>query len=799
LERNRNEDSMNKERIKEYFGKGYVEFYQRYLPDLTADGMALCPFHDDRNPSFSLYNIIEGKWKCHGACCGKGGDIFAFYALQHGLNVKSDFPKVVDGIAEDFGIGGNGRGHRVFPAKRVKQPVSKEHKDHGKWPEHFNDILISKNIIILPDHDLGGVQHAENIARMLYGKAKSIKIIELPNPQRKLKYDVSDFIAITGSPRKAAHQLLEMVKTAPVYDGGEVDWSGLLEGLTEPKTEPARDASGNLLNTPEAVTAEYVYHDADGKEVLMIKKKEWHEQGIRRKTFRPWKPGKRVKWVECERGERKDLPRYLYRLPEVVAADTVWIVEGEKDADALRALSVGTIKFVTTTNDGGAAAGKVEPPTAIDVGEPEAVFTTQEAEIIKQEPLQFPMEVMKGAAGRFTEVMFRILESPPQFFYFSYLTALGTLLSPHLATNSVLTEQARLYTVLMGQSGTTRKSTAISQTVKLFVETLGTNRKPKDPNIPGFNVVRGVGSAEGLQKKLKPAYFDFETEEEDDAVADDLEEQACGCLLALDEFKGFISKCTIQGSVLLETVNTLFQENVSENSTKKQDFLVENAYLGVLAACTTETYEHIFTTAFLNIGFPNRLWIVPGIGVRKHAWPPPLPDETKQELKRDLLEVLKHVGVNFGRTTKGAYTITKEANARYEQWYHHELESSIHATRLETNSKRLMLLLTANNLKDQVDLDTVEDAIVMCNWQLKARRMYDPIDSESKMAEMEERIRRKLIPGPLKWGKLAAAVHYKRAGTWLFTKALEGLIKFEEVEEIANKIYRLKKPPMDRV
>ncbi|ODA36727.1 phage/plasmid primase, P4 family [Planctopirus hydrillae] len=44
-------------------------------------------------------------------------------------------------------------------------------------------------------------------------------------------------------------------------------------------------------------------------------------------------------------------PRSLYRLPEVVNAETVWIVEGEKAADALRSL-----KLVATTSAGGAKA-----------------------------------------------------------------------------------------------------------------------------------------------------------------------------------------------------------------------------------------------------------------------------------------------------------------------------------------------------------------------------------------------------------------------------------------------------------
>ena len=49
--------------------------------------------------------------------------------------------------------------------------------------------------------------------------------------------------------------------------------------------------------------------------------------------------------------------RVLYRLPEVLAAEEVMLVEGEKDADRLRALG-----FVATTNPQG--AGKWRPEYA---------------------------------------------------------------------------------------------------------------------------------------------------------------------------------------------------------------------------------------------------------------------------------------------------------------------------------------------------------------------------------------------------------------------------------------------------
>lgn len=109
-----------------------------------------------------------------------------------------------------------------------------------------------------------------------------------------------------------------------------------LADLFDPKEEP--------LGKPTKV-AEYRYTDADGN--LLFLKERYVP-----KTFR-------VKRASGEYG-LGDTPRVLYRLPEVLAAvtdgRTIWIVEGEKDADRLAALGE-----VATCNFDGAAGSNQRP------------------------------------------------------------------------------------------------------------------------------------------------------------------------------------------------------------------------------------------------------------------------------------------------------------------------------------------------------------------------------------------------------------------------------------------------------
>lgn len=57
----------------------------------------LCPFHQERTPSFNV-NPDKGIFKCFG--CGKGGDVFKFVELQHNV----PFPEAVRLVANRLGV-----------------------------------------------------------------------------------------------------------------------------------------------------------------------------------------------------------------------------------------------------------------------------------------------------------------------------------------------------------------------------------------------------------------------------------------------------------------------------------------------------------------------------------------------------------------------------------------------------------------------------------------------------------------------------------------------------------------------
>lgn len=82
----------------------------------------------------------------------------------------------------------------------------------GKWkPEYTGSLAGAREVIILPDNDTEGMNHAEEIASQLYGKVKSLKALLLPNLPPK--GDVSDWLDKGGT----VEALETLMKDTPEY------------------------------------------------------------------------------------------------------------------------------------------------------------------------------------------------------------------------------------------------------------------------------------------------------------------------------------------------------------------------------------------------------------------------------------------------------------------------------------------------------------------------------------------------------------------------------------------------------
>lgn len=244
--------------------------------------LALCPAHDDHNPSLSI-SVADGKilLKCFAGCsveriCARLGievadlfldrktlekpeAIYEYYDEQGNLLYQVlRFPgkRFIQRRPTKEGWEYNLRGIKrvlyrlpeVLAAERVFLVEGEKDADRlareglvattapggaGKWSPDYTDALAGKDVVILPDNDPPGKEHAQRIARALYGRARSLRIVELPGIPEK--GDISDWLAAGHS----VEELLELVRRTPEYAGPE-------------QIEPAPDADFHLTDAGNA-------------------------------------------------------------------------------------------------------------------------------------------------------------------------------------------------------------------------------------------------------------------------------------------------------------------------------------------------------------------------------------------------------------------------------------------------------------------------------------------------------------------------------------------------------------------
>jgi AAA domain len=105
----------------------------------------------------------------------------------------------------------------------------------GKWRDHYAETLRGRSVAILPDSDDPGHKHGQRVAQSLFGKAASVKVLELPDLPEK--GDVSDFLDAGGT----VERLRELL-------GRTAEWTAETAGVG---LNPESDGDARKIWLPE--------------------------------------------------------------------------------------------------------------------------------------------------------------------------------------------------------------------------------------------------------------------------------------------------------------------------------------------------------------------------------------------------------------------------------------------------------------------------------------------------------------------------------------------------------------------
>ncbi len=134
---------------------------------------------------------------------GRGGFVWNLKSVRL---VPYRLPDLIEDLAQDrtvFLVEGE---KDVDHLRSLGIPASCNPAGAGKWRDDFSPVFNGADVVILPDNDDAGREHAEKVARSLAAHASRVRVVELPNLPRK--GDVSDWLRAGGTV-DVLHQLVD--------------------------------------------------------------------------------------------------------------------------------------------------------------------------------------------------------------------------------------------------------------------------------------------------------------------------------------------------------------------------------------------------------------------------------------------------------------------------------------------------------------------------------------------------------------------------------------------------------------
>lgn len=258
-----------------------------------AGWMACCPAHEDKTPSLSITEGEDGKvlLKCFAGCSVES--VVTSMGLKMSDLMGQDTKQVSNQKRRIKGAYDyqNEAGKLLFQVVRYEPKTFRQRRPNGSWgwiydvqgvrvvPYHLPELLANRqevvfivegekdvhtlesigcvatcnaggalkwtndhaihlkerDVVILPDNDDKGRQHAEQVAHSLQGIARAVKVVSLPDlPQ---KGDVSDWFAAGGT----KEELQQLVIDSPKLENAAPPKSeSPMPAPSPPKTESFR-------------------------------------------------------------------------------------------------------------------------------------------------------------------------------------------------------------------------------------------------------------------------------------------------------------------------------------------------------------------------------------------------------------------------------------------------------------------------------------------------------------------------------------------------------------------------------
>jgi hypothetical protein len=200
-------------------GGGWVDLSKRLglelSPPISDRIVARYPYHDEQGRL--LFEVVRFDPKDFRQRRPDGAGGWA-YSLNGTRRVLYNLPRVLAAVAAGetiWLVEGEKDGDTLIERGLV---ATTNPGGAGKWRDEYSETLRGARVVILPDNDDSGRQHAQKVAQHLQGVAAEVRILELQGLPEK--GDVSDWIREReedGKDHESTRATLEyLASTAPV-------------------------------------------------------------------------------------------------------------------------------------------------------------------------------------------------------------------------------------------------------------------------------------------------------------------------------------------------------------------------------------------------------------------------------------------------------------------------------------------------------------------------------------------------------------------------------------------------------
>jgi hypothetical protein len=369
--------------------------------------------------------------------------------------------------------------------------------------------------------------------------------------------------------------------------------------------------------------------------------------------------------------------------------------------------------------------------------------------------LPIPEIARQGFVNDYIDIMRPTTEAPEGFHLGVGLTVFGAMIGRSVYANFGKRLHANLFTLLVGDSGQSRKDTAIGCGVTLLKTSytapateVATGHKASVMRVgSGVKVATDISSGEGLISTLK---------------------EHPNVLMYLSEFSRLMGNANRLGTrtiapVLMEAFDT---PDTLSNLSKLNPVEAKEPYLSILAATQPRILEGLMSDGDIHSGFINRWLIIPGKSDSPNFWPPEIDYAWLEIIFRGITELIGTSGEP--RAIDGS----DAAKAFWKDWYEahwyaerSDDEASM-AVRHPVMAIKIALIYAVLGGDAVIDRKHLETGVAIVEWMSAQVAPLLPSWGASPLAKLEQRVVAVLTErGPMKRRDISRIVHNPRRWT----------------------------------